>query len=374
MAIHGTDGTATTPPDSNIHDSLEQLTLDTVSEHIFELFSAHKPHDNQNLGYISRTEHALHVTVTMSEYDLYNAESRYVAGSSSGVRRINARQRRDANATTTRCVLEFEIHQSPELLNSTSNHNSTTGAVLWQVSPLFAQWVLTPTSVFHHLFARSDTKMLEIGAGVSGILACTLSAPMLARRNAGGVYIATDQFQILPLLRKNVQNNIVTVQDSIMRINHRKREEVGFVSLTLAGKHASREEHSIKGHHHCQSSTDSGPRIEVMELDWEHARMDIQHIRSNIFPSAPSTDFDVVIACDTVYNDFLISPFVDTLALLAGNDTHILVAMQMRAHDVQEEFITTALEKGLAIWHVPAEQLSTDMRDGFAVYYMQKIS
>ncbi|KAK9334069.1 hypothetical protein V1520DRAFT_301017 [Lipomyces starkeyi] len=313
--------------DALLDDRLEQLTLDDTSEHIFTLFSQHKPPDNQNLGYISRTAHTLPILIRL-------------------------------HASLIRVSVEFEIHQSLELLNS-QQENNTTGAVLWQITPLFAEWLLTPGTVFHNLlFGERESgslDVIEIGAGTSGILACALSLPLFAHYendSKTGSYIATDQSHILRMLKKTWE--VISQLSSIWR---------RFCCIEPKQPRITHER--------------SGPRIEVLELDWEHAKQDIKDIHDFLWTSQDEAiiakkEFDIVVACDTVYNDFLIAPFVNALKILAGENTHILLGMQLRSHDVQEAFLREAQSNSLDVWHVLPEHLSERMQSGFAVYYLRR--
>ncbi|KAK9325512.1 hypothetical protein V1517DRAFT_314354 [Lipomyces orientalis] len=392
-------------------DRLEPLVLDGVSDHIFILFSEHKLPDNENLGYISRTAHTLPVSISLhpslaselaskSAQPLTSNDHVSTLPTTKKHRRVTRHSRSGALSESV-CV-EFEINQSLELLNS-QHEKSTTGAVLWKISPLLAEWVLTPGTVFHNLFfghreCGIGPDIIEIGAGISGILTCAFSIPLFAGDN--GSYIATDQSHILPVLKKNIESNIHAIQQATAHWMHRSNVSP-YKSITItaqdkesqgkSGKSKRRQDnlrrkvkspdhdlHSHRSHgSHSRESVLSGPRIEVMELDWEHATSDIRFIRDLLWTSrddevGAKKEFDVVIACDSVYNDFLISPFVSTLKLLAGESTHILIGIQLRSHDVQEAFLTEALSIGLDVWYVLPEHLPECMQSGFAVYYLKR--
>ncbi|KAK9256928.1 hypothetical protein V1507DRAFT_448554 [Lipomyces tetrasporus] len=396
---------------ASLDDRLEPITLDSVSDHIFTLFSEHKPPDNQNLGYISRTAHTLPVSISLQPSFVSELASKRAQPLTSHDhlstlpttkkhRRANRHSRSDAPPESV-CV-ELEIHQSLELWNS-QHEKSTTGAVLWKISPLLAEWVLTPGTVFHHLFfgnreCGSGPEIIEIGAGISGILTCALSIPLFAGEN--GSYIATDQSHILPLLKKNIVSNIHAIQQATAHWTHRANvSPYKSITITANDKESQGESGEWKGrqdnlrrkvkspdhdvHSHrsrgsrSRESELSGPRVEVLELDWEHATSDVRFIRDLLWTSRDDEveakkGFDVVIACDSVYNDFLISPFVNTLKLLAGENTHILIGMQLRSHDVLEAFLNEAQLNGLDVWYVLPEHLPENMQPGFAVYYLRR--
>ncbi|KAK9377198.1 uncharacterized protein V1513DRAFT_437640 [Lipomyces chichibuensis] len=398
--------------DALLDDRLEQVTLDSTSEHIFTLFSLHKPPDKQNLGYISRTAHTLPILIRLHASlisELASKSGQQPSNLEHHTSLLLSKKRRRAYRHKQLCIpseaisVEFEIHQSLELLNS-QQENSTTGAVLWQITPLFAEWLLTPGTVFHNLLFGerengSGLDVIEIGAGTSGILACALSLPLFAHYENDskiGSYIATDQSHILRTLKKNVGSNMPVIQQMAAHLMHRtKATPYNSVTLDAHDKNSQDDPGEWKGHYnvrrmakqdlhahhargsHSSESEKSGPRIEVLELDWEHAKTDIKDIHDCLWTSQDEAivgkkDFDIVVACDTVYNDFLIAPFVNTLKLLAGENTHILLGMQLRSHDVQEAFLRSAQSNNLDVWHVFPEHLSERMQFGFAVYYLRR--
>ncbi|KAK9360549.1 hypothetical protein V1504DRAFT_454523 [Lipomyces starkeyi] len=397
--------------DALLDDRLEQLTLDDTEEHIFTVFSQHKPPDNQNLGYISRTAHTLPILIRVHASligELASKSVQYPTTQEHHTSLLITKKHRRAyrhkqlSIPSEGVSVEFESHQSLELLNS-QQENSTTGAVLWQITPLFAEWLLTPGTVFHNLFfgerESGSLDVIEIGAGTSGILACALSLPLFAHYendSKTGSYIATDQSHILRMLKKNMGTNIPAIQQMAAALLHRANATpYNSVTIDAYDKNSQDETGEWKGHcnvrrkakrnlhahqlrgSRCSESERSGPRIEVLELDWEHAKTDIKDIHDFLWTSQDEAivakkEFDIVVACDTVYNDFLIAPFVNTLKLLAGENTHILLGMQLRSHDVQEAFLREAQSNSLDVWHVLPEHLSERMQSGFAVYYLRR--
>ncbi|KAK9365824.1 hypothetical protein V1509DRAFT_631914 [Lipomyces kononenkoae] len=398
---------------------LIQLNVQNTSEHIFTLFCEHKPPDNQNLGYISRTARTLPILISVqasliSELaskcaPIPKAEETQTLPTPKKHRR--AHRRRQSCIPLESITLQFEVQQSLELLNSIQE-SSTTGALLWQITPLFAEWLLTPGTVFHDLLfsmreRESGLEVIELGAGTSGILGCALSLALFACHDndsdndskTAGCYTATDQSHILPLLKKNMANNIPVVREVAGRVMH-TASPMPYNSVTIAEhdknpqdgtnerdkRHnlrrnvtSSREVHKLHSRgSHSSESEQNLPRIEVFELDWEQAETDIKYIRDSLRISrdeltvAKKDFFDIVIACDTVYNDFLIVPFVNTLKLLAGEYTHILLGMQLRSHEVQEAFLIEAQSNGLDTWHVLSEHLPERMQSGFAIYYFRR--
>ncbi|KAK5073213.1 Ribosomal protein lysine methyltransferase [Lithohypha guttulata] len=95
----------------------------------------------------------------------------------------------------------YEIRQSPGLLTS-SNSEGTTGAALWKISPLIAEWLadrdnaLRTTSILH-----AQATVIELGCGITGLIGLALSRLV-------ATYILTDQKSVLKLLQENIRTNL----------------------------------------------------------------------------------------------------------------------------------------------------------------------
>lgn len=224
---------------------------------------------------------------------------------------------------------ELSIHQSPTILNS-HRADGTTGAVVWKVTPLFATWVSSPqNALFRSDILSSDSTVVELGTGVSGIVALSLG-PQIKK------YIATDQDYVLKLLKQNIteNNHAGTTQPRSNKGKSTKSKSKGLL----------------------QSNAKSN--FEVLPLDWE---TDV--------PSLPVTNgVDAVIACDCIYNEALIEPLVTTCADICrlrreGGDTVCIVAQQLRSPDVFEAWLT-AFYKLFRVWRVPDELLTEALREG----------
>ncbi|KAK9455278.1 hypothetical protein V1511DRAFT_499975 [Dipodascopsis uninucleata] len=388
------------------YDSLEEISENTLEEHIVSLYSTRNK-DNQNLGYISRSQRTVEVSIPLMKSLISNIS---LAGSENSNLHKYGRFRKNRLVKRTRRMntyvqvqdeysdesIQLSVQQSLEMLNS-ETESSTTGAVLWQVSLLFAEWILTPNSLFYELFFQrtftdscsNDTsngasricypKIIELGAGVSGLLACSLSLGLLVPPSENvetgsvispGTYIATDQDHIIPLLKKNISKNISAIESLV----HERHKSVNLLSSdTIEFVVGDNNRISCK-------RTDSTNKIcidssiEVIPLDWERASQDVTDLKSAIFQNihdGQEEEFDIILACDTIYNDYLIDPFVRTIKMLAGPKTSVIIGIQMRSHDVLEQFLNRSLEVGFRIWSVKGESLSEKMRDGFAVYYMR---
>ncbi|KAF2847029.1 hypothetical protein T440DRAFT_540182 [Plenodomus tracheiphilus IPT5] len=229
---------------------------------------------------------------------------------------------------------DLVIHQSRGLLTS-DRKEGTTGAVVWTVTPLFASWISSPTNfLFKTSLLTPQSTILELGAGVSGIVALTLGAKV-------SHYTATDQDYVLKLLRQNIAENIDTVIPSSSSSTSRKK------SNTIKSRPTARHQKESSAKH-----------IAVQSLDWE---------KDDISTRNP---VDMVIACDCIYNEALIEPLNSTCAALCRlrqdddrRPTLCLIAQQLRSPEVFEAWLKSFCEK-FEVWQVPDGFLDEGLREG----------
>ena len=229
------------------------------------------------------------------------------------------------------------ITQSPALLSS-NREQGTTGAVLWKITPLFAEWIACRRNPFFQAgVLNANSVVLELGCGISGIVPLVLASHV-------GRYLATDQGYLFKILRTNLQENRPTMQKK----RHRNSP------------------HALKA---------MDDNIDVVALDWETSSV----------PSLPSilphdaSGIDVVIACDCIYNESLIQPFIDTCAeicrlrrsseILDEKPTFCIIAQQLRSDIVFETWLSAFL-KSFRVWRVPDDVAGDGMseRSGFVVH------
>ncbi|KAF1834026.1 hypothetical protein BDW02DRAFT_352735 [Decorospora gaudefroyi] len=223
---------------------------------------------------------------------------------------------------------DLVIHQSRGLLTS-DRKTGTTGAV-WAITPLLSTWLSSPSNPFtKHSLLTPKSSILELGAGVSGILALTLG-PKVSQ------YTATDQSYVLKLLRQNIAENLNTV----------------FPPPKKAGRGSNKKGGSSSG-------GSSEGRINVQALDWE------TDTPSHLSP------VDMVVACDCIYNESLIEPLNSMCAAICtlrqeeegGSPTLCLIAQQLRSPDVFEAWIKNFCAK-FSVWRVPDRLLDVGLREG----------
>lgn len=252
----------------------------------------------------------------------------------------------DAIATSLEITVsgqDLNIRQSPKLL-STNRERGTTGAVVWKITPLFAQWIASDSNIlFRSSVLDHSSIVLELGSGISGIVAIAL-----ARRI--GKYIATDQEYVFKLLKYNIKNN--------------SPKEEGSGSESRIAKHHGKA-------HVSNGSACAKRKIEVLALDWESSSISDLPSMMGIDPVNVSEVIGAVIACDCIYNESLIDPFVRTcvdICQLANADsdeqpTLCIVAQQLRSDMVFETWLK-AFHKLFKVWRMPDDLLSDELKEG----------
>ena len=233
----------------------------------------------------------------------------------------------------------LSITQSPGLLASKRN-SGTTGAVLWRVTHLFAEWLCSHENIFFASKVLQGTStVIELGCGSSGLLALTLGPKI-------GTFVATDQEYVFRLLRHNLESNPCST--TIRPINASKPARGG----------AKAEPRSNLNNVH------------VLALDWEKSS-----VASLPYVLKGQDGFDLVIACDCIYNDDLIAPLVDTCAEICrlreaeARPTICVIAQQLRSDSVFTAWLT-AFSQAFRVWRVPDEVCGSGLSSskGFAVH------
>lgn len=224
---------------------------------------------------------------------------------------------------------EFTVTQSPGLLCS-SVDGGTTGAVLWKVTPLVAAWLVDKDNFLWQNFILTDkATVVELGCGISGLIGLCM-APLLAQ------YILTDQSYMMKHLKHNIAAN------------------ASFLSLKVPRKGESPAKFRPK---HVP---------EILNLDWEtDSAINVRNALED------RHDVTMVVACDCIYNDFLIKPFVqmclEICALHSEEQsrapTIVLVAQQLRSDEIFVEWLRVMIT-GFHVWRVPDNCLSDELRSG----------
>ncbi|KAI2469915.1 hypothetical protein F4781DRAFT_392293 [Annulohypoxylon bovei var. microspora] len=232
---------------------------------------------------------------------------------------------------------DYVIHQSPTILN---RPGSTTGAVVWKVTPLVADWLARSDNLLWTSgILSSSSSVLELGCGISGLVGLVL-APSLAR------YTLTDQSYVAKLVEKNINENRLLHKPSTT--SQRRKGK----SLVVQSK----------------------VELRFLPLDWE-----LDEVTSSLTGDNKVKSFDVVVACDCIYNDTLIQPLVQTCAdvcELRSADKNAtdkpsicLVAQQLRDPEIFEGWIRE-FSRYFRVWRIPDNALTEELRSnpGFVVH------
>lgn len=228
----------------------------------------------------------------------------------------------------------YEIRQSPGLLTS-SNIEGTTGAALWKISPVVAEWLADPNNVlWSSQILHAAANVVELGCGITGLIGLVLARQV-------GKYILTDQRSVLKLLQENVDAN-------------------GPDRRKLKGRPSKKT----------SSVTALESNLSVLELNWETD--DVAALDQVLHPDQP---IDLVIVCDCVFNDFLLDPLTTICASIGNRSsdpelpTIFLFAQQLRSDQVFSAFLEL-LDRKFRVWRVPDSSLPSALqsRSGFAVH------
>lgn len=224
----------------------------------------------------------------------------------------------------------YDIRQSPGLLTS-SNAEGTTGAALWKISPLLAEWLADQTSALWSTgLLHLDAVVVELGCGITGLVGL-----VMAKRVS--TYILTDQKSVLKLLQENVDANAPHANNS--KIKGRTSRKAGRPF-----------EHN------------SNSKARVTELNWE---LDDAAVLDEAL--SPGGQIDLVIVCDCVFNDFLLQPLVTMCQKVCLRSvekrTALLIAQQLRSDEVFSAFMELLLAQ-FHVWRLSDASLPPTLQGG----------
>lgn len=243
--------------------------------------------------------------------------------------------------------------------------------MVWKVTPPFAAWLASPaTNLFFRTGALSPASaVLELGCGVSALVGLAVG-PLVSR------YVLSDQPYVARFVEENLRQNLP---------RHRPRP-----SGAPAGNRR-------KGRGHHGNTASGGPaatapgtgNVYFRPLDWE---LDTPDSSLAAGGDAAGSSFDLVIACDCIYNEALVPSFAQTCAdvcrlrstqpsgggggAAAGEQQQqqrpcvCVVAQQLRDPDVFGAWLREFCARGFRVWRVPDGELPEALRSssGFVVH------
>lgn len=181
-------------------------------------------------------------------------------------------------------VINLEVlgHQLQFSQDPNSKHLGTT---VWDASVVFVKYL--EKNCQKGRFCPSKLKgkrVIELGAG------CGVAGFGMAM--LGCNVITTDQIEVLPLLKRNVEWNTLRISQM-------------------------------------NTGSDLLGSIQVVELDWGNK----DHIK------AVAPPFDYIIGTDVVYAEHLLEPLLQTIFALSGPKTTILLGYEIRSTSVHEQML-----------------------------------
>ncbi|KAJ4725031.1 Protein N-lysine methyltransferase [Melia azedarach] len=187
------------------------------------------------------------------------------------------------NSPTTSLInLEVLGHQLQFSQDPNSKHLGTT---VWDASVVFVKYLEKNSRKGRFCPSKLKGKrVIELGAG------CGVAGFGMAL--LGCNVVSTDQMEVLPLLKRNVEWNT----SRISQMN---------------------------------PGLDSFGSIQVAELDWGNE----DHIGSVAPP------FDYIIGTDVVYGEHLLEPLMQTIFALSGPKTTILLGYEIRSTSLHEHML-----------------------------------
>ena len=267
--------------------------------------------------------------------------------------------------------------------------------MLWNVSPLISHWLFDGKGgniLFNAGILGGGKNVIELGSGVSGIVGLGIIGRMIQERTAEeekrGKVILTDQHYTLKLLRQNLLSGLEAMN---LPIPASFRSLEPLLSPKTKNKNNSKKV-DVRGKEKAKRCT---PDVQILELDWETS--DLTSLAEET--GVGEEGFDMVIACDCIYNEALIGPFVSTcveicrirgVTLLTSNPagtsdpeegetgkameeernpTICMVAQQLRSPDVFEEWLRE-FHRYFHVWRIPDELLGDELGvdDGYVVH------
>jgi predicted nicotinamide N-methyase len=259
-------------------------------------------------------------------------------------------------------------------IHPTSHHsftnNPTPCQVVWKITPLFAEWLSSPSNpLFTHGLLSPSSLVLELGCGISGLVALLL-APRISH------YVLTDQPYVAKLVEQNITENHhppTSTSAKTARPSKSRPAPPGGRGSPAPGRRETATG-SAAGNHSRDGAAAAG--IHFTPLDWE-----TDQVTPALTGSAEAKSFDLVVACDCIYNEALVEPFVSTCVDLcrlradeiwqgkADEPCVCVIAQQLRDPAVFEAWLER-FNREFHTWRVPDEMLGEGLRanSGFVVH------
>ncbi|KAL7749028.1 hypothetical protein RI367_005678 [Sorochytrium milnesiophthora] len=211
--------------------------------------------------------------------------------------------------------------------NQSEQKTGQTGFCVWDASVCMSRFLARWGP---QLGLCADSRVIELGTG-SGLASLTLLTCSKLRPR---LLTCTDQHKLLKHIARNLQQH-------------------GWAGSRVV--------------HGWTTAANQLPAIQIAELTWggEH----------NYIHASGSGPWDVLIASDCVYNEYLVAPFLESVQYLLSRDVQPgpvgVVCFELRSDEVTREFLHTAAKRvGLVMARVPVSALDTAFQHGGVVVYL----
>lgn len=238
--------------------------------------------------------------------------------------------------------------------------------MVWKVTPPFASWLASPaTNLFFRSGVLSPTSaVLELGCGVSALVGLAVG-PLVSR------YVLSDQPYVARFVEENLrQNRHRPSRPASNRSNNNNNRRKGRDNNNNSTTAATSRTQPPPG-------TGTG-NITFRPLDWELDTPDSSLAGGSDGGGDASSSFDLLVACDCIYNEALVPSFAQTCADVcrlqpapgAGRPCVCVVAQQLRDPDVFGAWLREFCARGFRVWRVPDGELPEALRSssGFVVH------
>ncbi|RKP11026.1 putative methyltransferase-domain-containing protein [Thamnocephalis sphaerospora] len=255
----------------------------------------------------------------------------------------------EINDIAQRRVHQLSFHQNRGLLGA----RGTTGSVVWDSSICLARFLAQHAA---HALPLQGRRCIELGSGcgVGGVACAQLGAHVCL----------TDQETLLPLIRKNVQENGLPLHDSVSEwqvthlesstptVHTKARRRRGDLARNPPPRQGPAKAAAVMG------------SVCVTELMWgeplaHYLPVSNDDAADHDDAATKNLRWDYIIASDCAYNEHIVPAFVNTLATLAGETTLVVLAQELRS-DLVHACLLEHLLQTFNVWRVLQDADASD--------------
>ncbi|WWD00081.1 hypothetical protein V866_006989 [Kwoniella sp. B9012] len=289
------------------------------------------------LGFLNSNESILEISIDLTPPPAFN-----VPVNDAGVHKRERGQKKKPPRNRSVDNVVVKVQQDLGMLKS---QKGDTGSVLWRSSLYLSTQLIRqstyPTSYPRPIFGSDilvKSSILELGSG-TGLLAVLLS-------RLCGRYTSSDRLENLKLVKKNCEINGIKIEDGSVSVSNIEKDKEKENRLS---KVKSSENKSGQNHSKMTTIPEIRPKVNLEEIDWiaisQERKSHPERWLSS--PTQGKAEYDLILAVDCIYNEYLVQPLIDTLAKYSkkgkGGGNVVWVVVELRSSDV----LTLFLEKWL---------------------------